>query len=99
MDFYRLNYSKAIFGPESGVKDTQERKALAKKVGVPGGKEKPLLVQVLESLISSTVAPPANFALSSVAVPAKTAAPLPDINYLKGHSLLKDLDVRSESLS
>jgi hypothetical protein len=35
MEFYRLKYSLAIFGPETNIKGkTEDRSVLAKKIGV-----------------------------------------------------------------
>lgn len=53
MEFYRLNYSLAIFGPETNLKGkTENRDALASKVGVSSSKEKPILVALIEALLS-----------------------------------------------
>lgn len=55
MEFYRLNYSLAIFAPEANIKSkTENRGELAKKVGVAEQREKPLLLTILEALASGT---------------------------------------------
>ena len=55
MEFYRLKYSLAIFGPEANInKPTEDRSALAKKIGVSAGADKPILMTLLESFTSGT---------------------------------------------
>ena len=45
MEFYRLNYSLAIFAPETNLKGkTENRSQLAAKAGVSGTADKPLLI-------------------------------------------------------
>ncbi len=45
MEFYRLNYSLAIFAPEANLKGkTENRSMLASKAGVSGAADKPLLL-------------------------------------------------------
>lgn len=45
MEFYRLNYSLAIFAPEANLKGkTEDRSKLAAKAGVSGAADKPLLI-------------------------------------------------------
>jgi len=51
MEFYRLKYSSAIFGPEANLNGKpQDRNALAKKAGVQVAEDKPVLMQILEAL-------------------------------------------------
>lgn len=51
MEFYRLNYSIAIFGPEANLKSkTPDRKELAQKAGVDASEDKPILLQILDAL-------------------------------------------------
>jgi hypothetical protein len=61
MEFYRLKYSLAIFGPEANIKGKcEDRASLAKKIGVTAGNDKPILVTLLESFgtgSKSTTAP------------------------------------------
>lgn len=53
MEFYRLNYSLAIFAPEANLKGkTEDRSKLAAKAGVSGAADKPLLIQILDALAS-----------------------------------------------
>jgi hypothetical protein len=58
MEFYRLDYSAAIFGPEANLKGkTENRNDLSKRSGLKvASAEKPLLVQIIEALCSG-VAP------------------------------------------
>jgi len=45
LEFYRLNYSLAIFAPEANLKGkTENRSQLASKAGVAGAADKPLLI-------------------------------------------------------
>lgn len=45
MEFYRLKYSAAIFGPEANLNGkTQDRKALSQKAGVALVEDKPVLM-------------------------------------------------------
>ena len=57
MEFYRLDYSLAIFGPEANLKGkTENRNDLSKRAGLRAcTKEKPLLVQIIEALLSGPV--------------------------------------------
>jgi FGFR1 oncogene partner len=51
MEFYRLNYSLAVFAPETNLKGkTENRSALAAKAGIVGTADTPLLIQILEAL-------------------------------------------------
>lgn len=51
MEFYRLNYSLAVFAPEANLKGkTEDRSTLAARAGVTGTSETPLLIQILEAL-------------------------------------------------
>lgn len=51
MEFYRLNYSLAVFAPEANLKGkTENRSTLAAKAGVAGSSDTPLLIQILEAL-------------------------------------------------
>ena len=51
MEFYRLNYSLAIFAPEANLKGkTEDRAQLAAKAGVAGTTDRPLLIQILDAL-------------------------------------------------
>ena len=58
LEFYRLDYSLAIFGPEANLKGkTENRSELASKVGLKSaGDKKPLLVQLIESFCSGATA-------------------------------------------
>lgn len=45
MEFYRLKYSAAIFGPEANLGGkAQDRKALSQKAGVTLAEDKPILM-------------------------------------------------------
>jgi FGFR1 oncogene partner len=69
MEFYRLNYSLAIFGPEANIKGkTENRGDLAKKVGVTAPTEKPILVAIMEALASGAGLAPSS---SQAAAPAE----------------------------
>lgn len=52
MEFYRLDYSLAIFGPETNLKGkTADRDGLGSKAGVSNPKtDKPILQQLIEML-------------------------------------------------
>lgn len=51
LEFYRLDYTLNIFLPETNLKGkTQDIDALAKKAGVSPSKDKPLLLQMLETI-------------------------------------------------
>ena len=54
MEFYRLDYSLAIFGPEANLKGkTENRNDLTKRAGLKSASsDKPLLVQIIEALCS-----------------------------------------------
>lgn len=54
MEFYRLNYSIAIFGPEANLKGkTASRSELGKKAGINQvAEDKPILLQILDALAS-----------------------------------------------
>ncbi len=54
MEFYRLDYSLAVFGPEANLAGkTEDRSGLAKKVGLKTAPpKKPLLVHLIESFLS-----------------------------------------------
>ncbi len=54
MEFYRLDYSLAIFGPEANLKgNTENRSDLTKRAGLKSAsQDKPLLVQIIEALCS-----------------------------------------------
>jgi hypothetical protein len=53
MEFYRLKYSLAIFGPETNIKGkTEDRNVLAKKIGINAQTDKPLLMSLLDSFSS-----------------------------------------------
>ena len=56
MEFYRLDYSLAIFGPEANLKGkTENRGDLSKRAGLKSSNsDKPLLVQIIEALCSGT---------------------------------------------
>ena len=69
MEFYRLNYSLAIFGPEANIKGkTENRGDLAKKVGVKAPTEKPILIAIMEALASGAGLAPSS---SQAAAPAE----------------------------
>lgn len=61
MEFYRLNYSLAIFGPEANIGNgkTQDRQALGAKAGIAVGEDKPILLQILEALAKKGDSKPA----------------------------------------
>ena len=61
MEFYRLNYSLAIFGPEANIGNgqTSDRKALGSKAGISVGEDKPILLQILEALAKKGDSKPA----------------------------------------
>ena len=55
MEFYRLDYSLAVFGPEANLPPakTDNRANLASKIGLKSvGQKKPLLVSLIESFMS-----------------------------------------------
>ena len=68
MEFYRLNYSLAIFGPEANMGNarTADREALGKKAGLKCGEDKPILVQILEALAMKGDSKPAQPASADV---------------------------------
>ena len=53
MEFYRLDYSLAIFKPETNVQGTQDRERLASRAGLENGvsAQQPILLQLLESFM------------------------------------------------
>ena len=64
LDFYKLDYTKQIFMPETnlGTKPESSSEDLAQKAGIPNpdGK-KPLLLQILESFKSGVGAAPGSY--------------------------------------
>jgi FGFR1 oncogene partner len=57
MEFYRLDYSLAVFGPEANLSGKTENRAdLASKVGLKSTpQKKPLLVHLIESFMAGDV--------------------------------------------
>lgn len=56
LEFYRLEYTLAIFNPETNLKGkTQDKEALAKKAGINFLQEKPILLQLLEAMQSGSL--------------------------------------------
>lgn len=54
MEFYRLDYTLAIFKPETNLTGEVDRNQLAEKAGLKNGiaDSKPILMQLLESFLS-----------------------------------------------
>ena len=53
LEFYRLDYTLAIFNPETNLKGkTPDKEALAKKAGINASKDKPILLELLEAIQS-----------------------------------------------
>ena len=54
MEFYRLDYTLAIFKPETNIKGDVERDELGQRAGFQNGiaDNKPILMQVLEAFMS-----------------------------------------------
>lgn len=100
MEFYRLNYSLAIFGPESNLKGkTENRNALAEKAGVTANNDKPILMQIIEALQSGNHK---NKAVEKAAEPASTKLfnkePLPNLKHQQPSSTDKHLEKASNLL-
>jgi len=51
MEFYRLDYSLAVFKPETNLKSAKVDKAkLATEAGIPDNQKEPLLLQLLNMI-------------------------------------------------
>jgi len=62
MEFYRLDYSLAVFKPETNLKGAKvDKLELASKAGISDNQTEPLLLQILNAFNSGGVgsAPPA----------------------------------------
>lgn len=104
MEFYRLKYSLAIFGPEANIKGkTEDRNSLAKKIGVNAVTEKPILMTLLESFSSgakSTSVPslPTESELTALKNAANIAAPKPSVQQPQSSTTDKHLAKASNLL-
>ena len=60
LEFYRLDYTLAIYGPETNLKGrTEDKVDLADRAGIQGiAKDKPLLLTLLESFMDGHAAGP-----------------------------------------
>jgi len=69
LEFYRLDYTLAIYGPEANLKGkTADKEGLAKRAGFSNGagQEKPILLQMLEKFMAGGVgSAPANSSAAS----------------------------------
>lgn len=100
MEFYRLNYSLAIFGPESNLKGkTENRNSLAEKAGVVANNDKPILMQIIEALQSGNYK---SKPIEKAAEPASTKLfnkePLPNLKHQQPSSTDKHLEKASNLL-
>lgn len=88
MEFYRLNYSLAIFNPEVNLKGkTENRNALAEKAGCGSlaSQDKPILIQILEALQNGGGK---SKQVEKAPEPAIKKAPEPSITALKNGNLI-----------
>ena len=77
MEFYRLNYSLAIFAPEANLKGkTEDRNSLASRAGISGTADKPLLLQLLDA-----IAQKGNY--DKAPSPSKEAPLMPKLDQIK----------------
>jgi hypothetical protein len=52
LEFYRLDYTLAIYGPETNCTEKTKRSSLAERAGLDSNSKAPLLVQLLENFMS-----------------------------------------------
>lgn len=97
LEFYNLNYSQAIFGPETNLKGkTPDRDGLANRVGIQSPQDKPILQQLIEMIQGGDFsAAPQPGAKADKQIEPLSMQSLPEVTNLVKHEdrLNKDTDL------